>query len=57
MGAEVPRPGYFSLNVPPVGMSGNEVVIERNITFGRLLPGMSWERIDRAEALAAAVRG
>jgi S-adenosylmethionine synthetase len=25
--------------------------------FGRLLPGVSWERIDRAEALAAAVRG
>jgi S-adenosylmethionine synthetase len=25
--------------------------------FGRELPGVSWEWIDRAEALAAAVRG
>jgi S-adenosylmethionine synthetase len=25
--------------------------------FGRQLPGVSWENIDRADALAAAVRG
>jgi S-adenosylmethionine synthetase len=25
--------------------------------FGRYLPGVSWEGIDRADALAAAVRG
>ncbi|HEY0239076.1 MAG TPA: methionine adenosyltransferase domain-containing protein, partial [Friedmanniella sp.] len=25
--------------------------------FGRDLPGMTWERTDRADALAAAVRG